>query len=504
LNTRVARGSFFGVELKDFQRTAGEDAVIPFVRRIALPPGVRLLPRALGDGSAFLLESASAGWERDGAALLGFRPRAMIRIDGHRVECMDRGTVTVTEEANPWQSLARYGKRRPRIAGLPSFSGGLVGYLGWGAVRGFEPTVPARLGGDASFPDAELQIVDDLAAIDWKSGTCTLVVNLEAREFTSREATAAAANERLDALEHEIRSTRSYDADPSREVGPLHDAWGPAGFEAAVTKILEHIRAGDCMQVVLSRRLVASFTGHPLSLYERLRAASPVAYHFFLQLDPGQAGPRSVIGASPELLLRVENGTVTVRPIAGTRPRGATPAEDRAFEAALVADPKELAEHVMLIDLGRNDVGRVARPGTVRVEERETVEYFSHVMHLVSQVSGSLAEGRDAFDALAAAFPAGTVSGAPKVRAMQIIDALEPVARGPYGGAVGTVCYDGTLVMAIHLRAMALAGQELRLQAGAGIVADSVPSTELRETEAKLGAVRAAIGLSDVDTARRW
>jgi len=504
LKGAFARGSFVRVELEAFQRDAGEDAMVPFVRRIALT-GLRALPRALGDGSAFLLESATTGWERDGVALLGFRPRGVIRIEGHRVERTERGTATVTEEANPWQSLARYGRRRPRLAGLPSFSGGLVGYLGWGAVRGFEPTVPARLGADPSFPDAELLIVDDVAAIDWKRGVGTLIVNLERHDFASREAIEAAATRRLDALEQEVRTTASHDgADAPCLVGPLRDAWGPAAFEAAVTKILEHIRAGDCMQVVLSRRLVASFTGHPLALYERLRAASPVAYHFFLQLDGGPGGPRSLIGASPELLLRVENGTVTVRPIAGTRPRGATPAEDRAHEAALIADPKELAEHVMLIDLGRNDVGRVSRPGTVRVEERETVEYFSHVMHLVSQVSGTLADGRDAFDALAAAFPAGTVSGAPKVRAMQLIDALEPVPRGPYGGAVGTLCYDGTLVMAIHLRAMALAGQELRLQAGAGIVADSVPSTELAETDAKLAAVRVAIGAPRIDTARRW
>jgi anthranilate synthase component 1 len=292
--------------------------------------------------------------------------------------------------------------------------------------------------------------------------------------------------------------------DASALVGDLHDAWGQAGFEAAVTKVLEHVRAGDCMQVVLSRRLEGTFAGHPLDLYERLRAASPVAYHFLLQLGGGDPSRRrSLIGASPELLVRVEDGTITVRPIAGTRPRGATPAEDLAHQAALSSDPKELAEHVMLVDLGRNDVGRVARPGTVRVEERETVEYFSHVMHLVSQVRGTLRDDRDALDAFDAAFPAGTVSGAPKVRAMQIIDALEPTPRGPYGGAVGTLCYDGSLVMAIHLRAMALVGQELRLQAGAGIVSDSVPSAEFAETEAKLAAVRAAIGASS-SAPRRW
>jgi anthranilate synthase component 1 len=255
------------------------------------------------------------------------------------------------------------------------------------------------------------------------------------------------------------------------------------------------------MQAVLSRRLVASFTGSPLSLYERLRQVSPVPYHFLIRFGQGEQ-QRCIVGASPELLVRVENGHVTVRPIAGTRPRGKTPAEDLEHEAALRADPKELAEHVMLVDLGRNDVGRVAESGTVRVEQQAAVTYFSHVMHLVSQVGGTLRPGLTALDALAAAFPAGTVSGAPKVRAIQIIDALESSSRGPYGGAVGTIGYDGDLVMAIHLRSLALAGQELRLQAGAGIVSDSVPTNEFAETEGKLAAVRTALG--DSAAWRRW
>jgi anthranilate synthase component 1 len=491
------------ISLDELQHSASGDVIIPFVRRIELPPGVRALPAPIhGDGASFLLESAASGWEKSGVALLGWRPRGVIRVDGHRVERAVDGRVTVTEEANPWLSLAGYARRRPRVAELPSFSGGLVGYVGWGAVRWFEPTVPARLGADPRFPDAEFLIVDDLAAVDSKTGQATLIVNLDPRESSSREAMAATANDRLDALEAELRrAVPPADDDGAPLVGELRDAWGGAAFEAAVSRVLGHVRAGDCMQVVLSRRLTATFTGHPLALYERLRAASPVAYHFLLQLDGAGGERRSLVGASPELLLRVEDGTVTVRPIAGTRPRGKTATEDAAHEAALVADPKELAEHVMLIDLGRNDVGRVSRPGSVRVEERETVEYFSHVMHLVSQVTGVLANDRDAFDALAAAFPAGTVSGAPKVRALQLIDELEPVPRGPYGGAVGSVCYDGSLVMAIHLRAMALVGQELRLQAGAGIVSDSVPATEFAETEAKLAAVRAVLGGSST---RRW
>jgi anthranilate synthase component 1 len=370
-----------------------------------------------------------------------------------------------------------------------------VGYLGWGAVRWFEPSVPARLGADPRFPDAELLLVDDLAAVDWARGSALLIANVEPSRFADTRSALRDAEERLDLLAAAF-DERSGEAEAT--VGDEVDTWTGPGFEAAVESVLRHVRAGDCMQTVLSRRLTLPFSGDPLDLYERMRSASPVPYHFLVRVEDEQTPRRAVVGASPELLLRVTGGRVTVKPIAGTRPRGKTPEEDAAREAELRADPKERAEHVMLVDLGRNDVGRVATPGSVRVDEREAIHRFSHVMHMVSEVSGTLRDGLTCLDALAAAFPAGTVSGAPKVRAMQIIDAEEPVPRGPYGGAVGTVCYDGNLVMAIHLRSVALAGQELRLQAGAGIVSDSIPAQELAETEAKLASVRAALRW------RRW
>jgi len=497
------------MDLDVFEQRARAASVVPVFRFVSVPAGVRALPAALvAKGSAFLLESADTteGWETGGLALLGFRPRGVWRAWGHRVEVVDRGVTTVTTEERPLASLfARLGQRPP-LPGLPMrprFTGGAVGYLGWGAVRWFEPKVPVREGPDPLFPDAELLLVDDVVALDWRGGSVLLVVNVEPARFADSKSAFAAAQERLDVLARDLQDTATElreDGEATR-VGEEHDAWGGPGFESAVSQVLAHLHAGDCMQTVLSRRLTASFAGEPLDLYERLRQASPVPYHFLVRFEDGDAPRRAVLGASPELLVRVQDGKVTVRPIAGTRPRGTTPEEDARLEAELRADPKERAEHVMLVDLGRNDVGRVARPGSVVIEEREVIQRFSHVMHLISQVSGMLREGLTAYDALAAAFPAGTVSGAPKVRAMEIIDALEPVPRGPYGGAVGTVCYDGNIVMAIHLRSLALAGQELRLQAGAGIVFDSVPSHELAETEAKLAGVRASLS---GERWRRW
>jgi anthranilate synthase component I len=484
------------LDFSTFEAWAKGAEVVPATRSVTLVAGSRTLPRALlsSDG-AFVLESSGAGWEGDETALLGFRPRGAWRAWGHHVERVVDGTVTRAEVDHPLDDLRRYVRRRRPIEGLPRFSGGLVGTLSWGAVRWFEPKVALRLGNDPSFPDAEFLLVDDLAAVDWKTGQATLVTNVEPARFPTMKDAHAAAEARLDAIARELAEPALAADGPelsTLSVGAEVDTWGGAGYEAGVRAILGHVRAGDCMQVVLSRRLLAPFQGTSLALYERLHRASPVPFHFLVRFGAEGRSARSVVGASPELLIRVQGRRVTVRPIAGTRPRGGDEASDRALEAELRADPKERAEHVMLVDLGRNDVGRVAKPGTVRVEEREVVERFSHVMHLVSQVSGTLRDDMSSLDALAAAFPAGTVSGAPKVRAMQIIDDLEPVPRGPYGGCVGTVCYDGDLVMAIHLRSFSLAAGEVRMQAGAGIVYDSDPARELSETDAKLGAVRAA------------
>jgi anthranilate synthase component 1 len=274
--------------------------------------------------------------------------------------------------------------------------------------------------------------------------------------------------------------------------------WDRAGYEAAVDRVKEYIRAGDCMQVLLARRFEARGAPPPLALYRALRRINPSPYLFHLELGEG----RAAVGASPEMLVQVRDGDVVVRPIAGTRRRGITEAEDQALESELLADEKERAEHMMLVDLGRNDVGRAAAPGSVRVEELMTVERYSHVMHIVSQVRGQLGAGLDALDALTCAFPAGTVAGAPKIRAMQILDELEPMRRGPYSGAVGYLSFCGALDVGIALRTFFVDGDRTLWMAGAGIVADSVPSREADETEAKARVLATALRMASEGGAR--
>jgi anthranilate synthase component 1 len=402
-------------------------------------------------------------------------------------------SITVPRGLNGIAALrALLGKRRlVHPAGLPPFIGGLVGYLSWAAVRWFEPTVPQRLGEDKDFPDAEWMLVDRLIAFDNLSHRIQLIALADLKAAPSARAAYERAAESVDELAAALSRGIAAPAEPP-SITDIADGWSGEGFKDAVRRTREYIRAGDCFQVVLSRRLNARYGGEPFELYRRLRASAPTPFLFYLRF-----GPRALAGASPEVLVRVHDGQVIVRPIAGTRRRGSSPAEDSALERELRADPKELAEHVMLVDLGRNDVGRVAAPSSVRVEEREVIERYSHVMHLVSQVSGRLATGRDVIDAIASTFPAGTVSGAPKVRAMQIIDELEPVPRGPYAGAAGYIGFDGRTDLAINIRALALSGDRLRLQAGAGIVFDSDPQRELEETSHKLGAPLAALGAID-------
>ncbi len=438
---------------------------------------------------SFLLESLQ-GVERWGRfSFLGDSPVALVRQSGSRVTVEEAGRTTATEEDRPLEALRRLlGRSRfARPEGAPPFVGGLVGYLGSGAVRWFEPHVPQRHGPDPLFPDGEWMLCQRVVVFDNLAHRLRVWASVQVPAFPTVEAAYRAAVQEADILAEALQQPLPRQASFSA-LGQLEDGWGRADFEAAVARAREYIAAGDCMQVVLSRRLTADYRGPPFQLYRALRTVSPTPYLFFLQF-----AERALAGASPELLVRLQAETVTVRPIAGTRPRGATLDADNQLEVELRADPKERAEHIMLVDLGRNDVGRVSRPGTVRVEEREIVERYSHVMHLVSQVSGRLLEGKDAFDVLAASFPAGTVSGAQKVRALQIIDELEPCSRGPYAGAAGYVGFDGDMDLAIAIRSVALSGSTLRLQAGAGIVYDSQPAAEYEETVYKLRAALVAL-----------
>ena len=377
----------------------------------------------------------------------------------------------------------------PQLPGLPAFTGGLVGYFGFETIGWIEPRLA---GGDKTdqlgTPDALLMLSEEVAVFDNLKGRLYLVVHAD----PAQPQAYARALRRLDELVHRLRhSGRSYPdvIDPSL-LGEQDFVSGftKEGFLAAVEKSKEYIRAGDIFQVVLSQRMSVPFRARPVDVYRALRALNPSPYMYFLDL-----GGTQVVGSSPEILVRLQGGEITVRPIAGTRPRGATPEADAALEAELLADPKERAEHLMLIDLGRNDVGRVAEPGSVTVPDRFIIERYSHVMHIVSNVEGVLKPGLTAMDVLRATFPAGTVSGAPKVRAMEIIDELEPVKRGIYAGAVGYLGFHGDMDLAIAIRTAVVKDGQIHVQAGAGVVADSDPAAEYAETRHKARApMRAA------------
>jgi len=397
-------------------------------------------------------------------------------------------TLERLENADPFEYLRNY-LLRERVAPVPPqlrFGGGLVGYFGYETVRHVEPTAlkggkPDPLG----TPDMLLLLSDELAVIDNVLGKLTLVVYADPRDSRS----LAAARERLEELRKRLAAPIPEEFAPAVPREPegetkLDCTFTEESFRAAVGRCKEYIFAGDCMQVQISQRSSREFRAPPLALYRALRGVNPSPYMFYFDF-----GDHHVVGASPETMVRVSGGTVTLRPIAGTRPRGATPEEDARRAEELLADPKERAEHVMLIDLGRNDVGRVAATGSVRVTERMVIERYSHVMHIVSNVEGRIAPGRDATDVFKAGFPAGTVTGAPKIRAMQIIDELEPVKRGIYSGAAGYFGFNGDMDVAIAIRTAVVKNGRLHVQAAAGIVADSDPLAEWQETQHKARAL---------------
>ena len=449
---------------------------------------------------AFLLESLVGGerWAR--YTFLGTEPREAWRYRGQQIERWTQGAgwEPAGQTTDPIAHLADRMRALPTIAlpGLPRFTGGAVGYLGYDLVRSIE-RLPASPADTLGVPDAVVMLADSLVILDNVFGRAIVVANVEVPAKASaaqRLRLYDAAQERIDALIGRLGSTHqltplSLDGDMRLRAESTY----PRGdFERDVAKIRDYIAAGDVFQAVLSRRQVVSGAVDPLRLYRYLRALNPAPYLFYLALDDV-----TFVGSSPEVLVRVEGNEVTVRPIAGTRPRGATPAEDEALAAALRADAKELAEHRMLVDLGRNDVGRVSAFGTVRVTDLLVIERYSHVQHLVSEVRGRLRDGFDALDVFKACFPAGTVTGAPKVRAMQIIDELEPERRGPYAGAVGYIGWGAmNLDTAICLRSALALKDRVIVQAGAGIVADSDPAREFAESEQKAQAVLRALALA--------
>jgi anthranilate synthase component I len=439
-----------------------------------------------GAGPSFLLESAEGGQRVGRWSFLGVQQRSVIRldngaltIDGQPREFDDPYTA-VTEE------LARY--RAAPLADLPPFAGGAVGMFGYDLVRYAEPTVGKR-SSEVGMPDLALMVSDVLLAFDHLRRELTILANVFAgddleRAYADASAAIADVRERLQGPVPRVRR------DP-RDGPQWQSNVGSDGYARGVETAKEYIRAGDIYQVVPSQRWSADCPVDAFSIYRGLRAVNPSPYMYFLDFEDFQ-----IAGASPEVLVTVSGRHALQRPIAGTRPRGATLEEDNRRAESLLADEKERAEHVMLVDLARNDLGRVSEYGSVHVDELMAVETYSHVMHIVSEVSGTLREDVSAMDALRASLPAGTLSGAPKIRAMQIIDELEPHSRGPYGGAVGYLSYTGDLDTCIYIRSALVKDGQVHVQAGAGIVADSDPDYEVRETEAKAEAVWRAIELA--------
>ena len=433
---------------------------------------------------SYLLESVQGGERFGRYSIIGLPAKTRIVAHGRNVEVLKNNKVVeAVQDTNPLDFVQDYQRRFkvPPYQGLPRFTGGLAGYFGYETVRYIERRLADTVKADhINVPDVLLMVSEELAVVDNLSGKLYFIVYADPAE-------ANAYNNARTRLADLIKRLRQSVAIPESHPMPANEAvseFGEANFKAAVEKAKRYIFDGDIMQVVLSQRMSQPFAAPPLSLYRALRSLNPSPYMFYYDM-----GDHHVVGASPEILVRLEDGTVTARPIAGTRPRGKTREQDLALAEELLADPKERAEHVQLMDLGRNDVGRVAQTGTVKVTDNMMIERYSHVMHIVSNVEGKLKPGMDAIDVLKATFPAGTVSGAPKVRAMEIIDELEPSKRGIYAGAVGYLGFNGDMDVAIAIRTGVIKNNMLYVQAGAGIVADSVPESEWMETQNKARAV---------------
>ena len=431
-----------------------------------------------------MLESVQGGERFGRYSIIGLPAHARIEVRGAVVQVLENERVIEeTSEDNPLDFIQAYQARFriPPYQGLPRFTGGLAGYFGYDTIRYIERRLADTTKPDAlGVPDILLMVSEELAVVDNLSGKLYFIV------YADPAAPDAYQHglQRLQALVQRLRQPVAIPHAPAMGVTEANSEFGEQAFKNAVARAKQYIFDGDIMQVVLSQRMAKPFDADPLSLYRALRSLNPSPYMFYYDM-----GDHHVVGASPEILVRLEDGTVTSRPIAGTRPRGKTREEDLALAEELLADPKEIAEHVQLMDLGRNDVGRVAQTGSVRVTDNMMIERYSHVMHIVSNVEGKLKPGLHAIDVLKAAFPAGTLSGAPKVRAMEIIDELEPSKRGIYGGAVGYLGFNGDMDLAIAIRTGVLKGGMLYSQAGAGIVADSVPESEWMETQNKARAV---------------
>ncbi|MFD7920352.1 anthranilate synthase component I [Streptomyces sp. NPDC059740] len=487
-------------DLEQFRTLAKDRRVVPVTRRL-LADGdtpIGLYRKLAGERpGTFLLESAEAGsWSR--YSFVGVRSSATLTVRDGQAHWLGTPPVGVPTDGDPLQALRATVEtlHTPRDLlegqGLPPFTGGMVGYLGYDIVRRLEK-VGDHTGDDLGLPELTMLLTSDLAVLDHWSGTVLLIANaINHNDLdTGVDEAYADAVARLDAMAEDLTRPTPAGATslPASELPQFTARWGSEGYRAAVEQVKEHIRAGDAFQVVPSQRFETPCEASALDVYRVLRTTNPSPYMYLFRFEDGV----DVVGSSPEALVKAENGEALLHPIAGTRPRGATPQADQALAEELLGDPKERAEHLMLVDLGRNDLGRVCEPGSVEVVDFMSIERYSHVMHIVSTVTGRIAPGRTAFDVLTACFPAGTLSGAPKPRALQLIEELEPTRRGLYGGCVGYLDFAGDLDTAIAIRTALLREGTAYVQAGAGVVADSDPVAEDTECRNKAAAVLRAV-----------
>ncbi len=484
-------------DFETFRKLAGEAGLVPVYREIVadLDTPLTIFAKVAADDShAFLFESLEGGEKWGRYSFIGFDPLLTFSSSRDRME-LSRGGSTEVRSGNPLQELRNLlaSFRAHQSEFLPRFFGGLVGYLGYDMVRFMERLPDSHE--PLTLPDSSFMVPSTVLIHDSFRQKLHIVNCVEVHDDDDPLELYQQACSRIDAVAARLKEPIPYDFVESSPVEHEHrftPNMEEEHFQQMVEKAKEYILAGDIIQVVLSQRFHTKTKLSPFALYRALRHINPSPYLFYLQL-----GRVIQIGSSPEILVRLENGGIELRPIAGTRRRGETEAEDKALEEELLADPKERAEHLMLVDLGRNDAGRVARPGSVEVRDLLVIERYSHVMHIVSGVHGILAEGMDQFDVMTACFPAGTVSGAPKIRAMEIIDELEPERRGPYAGAVGYFGFSGNMDFCITIRTFVMADDNLWIQAGAGIVADSDPGKEFDETINKAKGLRHAVDLAE-------
>jgi len=494
-------------DLEKFKFLSSKGNLIPVYREILADTETPVSATLkLGGSPSFLLESMVGGEKWARYSFLGSRPSRVIRSWGKKVEIKDNKMgAKIFKVENPFEVIKREitAYNPVDVIGLPRFYGGLVGYIGYDMARFFE-CIPDEKKPGLELPDMFFMVTDTVVIFDNLKGKIKVVSNAHVNNKSPEEAYREAEEKIEDIIERLRRSKVSPPTHPSpsrgegkgggenTELSGYASSFTKEAFEDAVLKGKDYIMSGDVVQVILSQRFERKFDIEPFHIYRALRVINPSPYMYYI--DTGDA---QLVGSSPEILVRLEGRKIILRPIAGTRKRGETEEEDKILEEELRKDPKEMAEHIMLVDLGRNDVGRVAKTGSVKVTELMTVERYSHVMHLVSNVEGSLKNGLDAFDVLGACFPAGTVTGAPKVRAMEIIEELEPMRRGPYAGAVGYLSYSGNMDTCITIRTLVIKRNKVYVQAGAGIVADSVPEKEYTETVNKAMGMMRAVDMAE-------